>query len=96
MLKRLIGASSPVGMLKASLGDSSQAVKRIAHRVANASNGVQGDFASALEAAEAGQNSPVDLEAEMVALANEQLRYEASARLLQKVYQSLHAAVRGS
>lgn len=95
MLNRLIGSGSPVGMLKASLSDSSQAVKRIAHRVANASNGVRGDFASALEAAETDQNGPVDLEAEMVALANEQLRYEASARLLQKVYQSLHAAVRG-
>ena len=36
----------------------------------------------------------VDLETEMVALADEQIRFEAATRLLQKVYQQVRASVR--
>ena len=37
---------------------------------------------------------PIDLEAEMVSLADEQLRFEATAKLLQKAYQGLRTAIR--
>jgi flagellar basal body rod protein FlgB len=39
---------------------------------------------------------PVDLEAEMVSLADEQLRFEATAKLLQGTYQKIRLAVRGT
>jgi flagellar basal body rod protein FlgB len=94
MLNRLFGAGSSVTNLKEGLGRSTSAVREIAHRVANASSGPSG-FASALENAEAaGQGETVDLEREMVALADEQLRYEATSRLLEKVYQQIRLSIR--
>jgi flagellar basal body rod protein FlgB len=95
MLNRLLGSTSSVSELKAGLDRSTQAVREIAHRVANASSGPDGGFASALE--NAGGTAPgsgVDLEQEMVALADEQLRYEAASRLLEKVYQQIRSSVR--
>ncbi|RMH18184.1 MAG: hypothetical protein D6701_06670 [Gemmatimonadetes bacterium] len=99
MLSRLIGFDSPVGMLRSGLDASSREVKRIGHRVANALDGVQGgDFQRALDAAEQGRDAQdgtvVDLETEMVHLADAQLRYEATTRLLQKVYQNIRASIR--
>ncbi len=97
MLGKMIGSTSTVGMLKAGLDVSSRAVRGIAHRVANASTGNEGSFADTLEAARIGANTNgegVDLEAEMVRLADEQLRFEATSRLLQKVYQSIRLSIR--
>jgi len=95
MLNRLLGSTSTVSELKAGLNRSTQAVRGIAHRVANASSGPDGDFASALDNAGAAvPGSEVDLEQEMVALADEQLRYEAATRLLEKVYQQIRSSVR--
>ena len=92
MLTRLIGSGTAAEQLKEGLGASSRAVRGIAHRVANAGTP---DFAQALEAAEAaGEGNEVELEHEMVALADEQLRYEATASLLQKVYQQVRSAIR--
>ncbi len=95
MLSRLFGSQSSLPELKAGLDRSTQAVREIAHRVANASSGLTGDFSSALDAAgnDPGQNG-VDLEREMVTLADEQLRYEAAGRLLEKVYQQIRYSVR--
>lgn len=96
MLNRLFGSQSSVSELKAGLGRSTQAVRQIAHRVANASSGPDGEFASALEdASGTSSGSRVDLEQEMVALADEQLRYEAASRLLEKVYQQIRYSVKG-
>jgi len=88
MITRLLGTDSPASGLKEGLNASTQAVRGIAHRVSNASNP---DFQAALKAA---GEPPVDLDREMVALADEQLRYEAAASLLQKVYQSIRSSVR--
>ena len=53
------------------------------------------DFADALQAADAaGRGNAVDIEQEMVALADEQLRFEATANLLQKVYGQIRSAIR--
>ncbi len=66
--------------------------REIAHRVANASNGTTASFESALgEALEGGE---VDLEVEMVKLADEQIRYEAMGQLLQKVYGQIRSTMR--
>lgn len=96
MLNRLFGSETTTAQLKTGMTDSTRAVRQIAHRVSNASTGEEGDFASALEnASGVVDGRGVDLEQEMVALAEEQLRYEATARLLQKVYQQIRTSVRG-
>jgi flagellar basal body rod protein FlgB len=92
MLERLIGRDSSVAQLKEGLNASSQAVRGIAHRVANSGTP---DFAQALNDAQAaGDGQEVDIGKEMVALADEQLRYEAAANLLQKVYQQVRSSIR--
>jgi len=93
MLTRLIGAGTTSSELKQGLTESSQVVRGIAHRVANASTP---GFPDALQAAQA-QGQPgagVDIEREMVALADEQLRFETATNLLQKVYQQIRSSVR--
>jgi flagellar basal body rod protein FlgB len=40
------------------------------------------------------ENGQVDLEAEMTSLADEQLRYDATTKLLQKTYEQLRLSVR--
>lgn len=99
MLHRLIGRNTAVSMLKEGLDASSLRARQIAHRVANASTPNGGGFAGVLERAQVigpdGQPvNEVDLETEMVALADEQIRFEAATRLLQKVYQQVRASVR--
>ncbi len=94
LFARLVGRDTAVQQLKEGLDTSSRAVKGIAHRVANAGTP---DFAQALEEAQATGtpgDGPVDLEREMVALADEQLRFETTANLLQKVYQQIRSSVR--
>jgi flagellar basal body rod protein FlgB len=49
---------------------------------------VQGEAAAA-------QDAPVDVEGEMMALADEQLRFLATSRLLEKTYSSLRNAIKG-
>ena len=98
MLARLIGGTTTSAQLKDGLDASSRAVRGIAHRVANASTPDSAgtpDFAETLDAAEAGGvGEYVDIEKEMVALADEQLRFEAAASLLQKVYQQVRSSIR--
>lgn len=89
MLNRLMAGGSTVSALKTGLDRSTQNVRQIAHRVANAGSGQ--DFASALEEAQVGQ---VDLEKEMVSLAEEQIRYEATSKLLSKVYAQIRSSIR--
>lgn len=92
MLARLVGSGTKVAQLKDALDVSAANVRGIAHRVANA--GTPG-FAASLEAATASADgTEVDLEREMVALADEQLRFEAVATLLHRSYQGLRSAVR--
>ena len=90
MLTRLIGQGTSAAMLKEGLDVATVRARTIAHRIANASTPPDG-FAAALD--QAGQG-PVDLETEMVALADEQIRFEATAQLLRKVYAQVRASVR--
>ena len=97
MLNRLLGPDSTVSGLKAGLDASSRTVRGIAHRIANASTPGGPSFQNTLDEAQAGAAAgpeAVDVEAEMVRLADEQLRFEASTQLLQKLYQQIRSSVR--
>jgi len=94
-----MGRNTAVSMLKEGLDASALRARQIAHRVANAATPNGGGFAGVLDRVAVlgpdGQPmTEVDLETEMVALADEQIRFEAATRLLQKVYQQVRASVR--
>lgn len=94
MIDRLIGQGSTVDQLKSGLSDSTRTVRGIAHRVASAS-ARDGDFARALDDAQgAGAAEVVDMEQEMVSLAEEQIRFEAATSLLSKVYEQIRMGIR--
>ena len=93
MIHGLIGSSTVQG-LREELDTSMVRSREIAHRIANAANGTTASFESALDGAMA--EGEVDLEEEMVHLANEQIRYEAASQLLQKVYGQIRATMRSS
>jgi len=97
MITRILGPNSPSAWLKQGLDESSTRARAIADRIANASTPA---FASALSTAELAAIDAEDkstealLEEQMVALADEQIRFEAMTRLLQKTYASARASVR--
>ena len=91
MIGRLMGPTTSVAQLKEGMDMSVERARGIAHRISNASNG---GFAGALDAVQAGSVPTVDLEGEMVALADEQIRFEALTRLLQKTYMQVRASIK--
>lgn len=93
----LIGRVTSANQLKQSLDVSVQRTRSIADRVARATAMQQG-FALPDTPTSPGsvEQGPVDIEAEMVSLADEQLRYEAAAKLLEKTYANLRGAMRNS
>ncbi len=91
MLSKLIGSDTAAAELRQGLTASSRNVRAIAHRVANASNP---DFVSVLDSFGNPGGGEVRIEEEMVALADEQLRFETAASLLQKVYQQIRSSIR--
>lgn len=96
MLKNLFGAGTRSAMLRGGLEEASRTQKTIAARIEQASTASSGDFASALSGANAAaaKAPEVDLQQEMVNLADTQLRYEASAKLLQETYSQIRTAIR--
>lgn len=92
MIRGLIGAGTIVEGLRQELDASAVRSRAIANRVANASNTGGASFDGALD--EAMRGDGVDLEVEMVALADEQIRYEALAEALQKLYGQIRSSVR--
>jgi len=93
VIRGLLGSNSVQG-LRQGLDESIVRSREIAHRVSNASNGSTASFESALDGAMGPDE--VDVETEMVALANEQLTYEAMGSLLQKMYGQIRASMRSS
>ena len=89
---------SSAASLRQGLDVSSARVRGIADRVAKASMQNGDGFALPATTAASPQGAqpgpPVDLEAEMVSLADEQLRYETTAKLLQGTYQKIRLAIR--
>ncbi len=97
MLKALFGPSTLTSMLRGGLEETSATHRAIAQRVAGALQASSSvDFPDAL-AAQSGKDrvSEADLENDMTALADTQLRYEADAKLLKAAYQQLRSALRG-
>lgn len=92
MIRRIFGAESVIGRIKTQMDDSVQKHREIAHRVANATTLGGGTFEGAL--AQANGQNPVDLERDMVELADTQLRFEAAANLLRKSYDQLRTSFR--
>jgi flagellar basal body rod protein FlgB len=98
MLYGFIGRVSKANDLKEALDVSAQRTRMIADRVAKATLAGADGFATTLQGVQSGktptEGEPVDLETEMVSLADEQLRYETTARLLQKAYQNIRNSLR--
>ncbi len=73
------------------------AARRIAHRVAvaDARAAGQDDFAAELARARGiDPNESIDLETEMVALAEEQLHSETTMALMSKLYEQIRSGIR--
>ena len=98
MLFGFINRISGAHQLRQGLDASAARTRGIADRVAKASLANGDGFALAATTAESGPGAqpgpPVDVEGEMVSLADEQLRYEATAKLLEKTYAQLRTSIR--
>ena len=96
MLFGLIDRTTSATSLKSALDKSVERSRGIADRVSKAS--LQNGDGFSLEAKAGNANAaanPVNVEDEMVGLADEQLRFLATSRLLEKTYQSLRTAIKG-
>jgi flagellar basal body rod protein FlgB len=97
-INRVTGAAA----LRQGLDASAARTRGIADRVAKASLGNGDGFAlastttqDAASGQQQGQGQKVDLEGEMMSLADEQLRYETTSKLLEKTYSQLRSSIRG-
>ena len=96
MLYGFFGRVSSSVALRENMDQSTQRTRLIADRVSKATLQNQDGFA--LPEAEAAPGTegegPIDLESEMVSLADEQLHFEATARVLQRAYQQIRTSLR--
>lgn len=95
MIYGFIGRTSSAEQMKQALDTGVARTRLIADRVAKASIGGSDGFsmpAAGVPAASAGAGA-VDLESEMVSLADEQLRFDAAAKLLEKAYQQIRTSI---
>jgi hypothetical protein len=92
----LFGSDTDYARLRGGLDETSATQRTIAARVAAAtsSSSTNGDFATQLGAHKAGAApSQADLQQDMAALADTELRYETCAKLLQSAYAGLRSAM---
>ena len=97
MMTGFISRVIPAAELKDALDVGSQRVRAIADRVSKASLQNQDGFAlpgSASVTGAATATAGVDIETEMTNLADEQLRYEATSKLLSKAYDQVRTALK--
>ena len=99
VIHNFIGRVSSANQLKSALDVGSQRVRAIADRVSQAALQNQDGFALPSSAMpepgqEAVASSAVDLESEMTNLADAQLRYEATSKLLSKAYAQVRTSMR--
>jgi len=98
MIHGFFGRVSAANQLKGALDVGSSRTRAIADRVAKATMNNADGFAMPDANGQVGDvpqvGEPVDLEAEMVSLADQQLRFEATARLLQKAYEQVRMSIR--
>jgi len=95
MINNVLGTASTTADLRRELTSSMERTRAGADRIANAYNGTDASFTDALDAAQNGGAEQVDVETEMIRLADEQIRFDAMSRMLSKVYQQVRASVRG-
>jgi flagellar basal body rod protein FlgB len=91
----VIARTTNANDLKDALDLSARRTREIAGRVAQAS--LNGNGFALPNSSVPGQNDPgdpIDLEAEMTALADEQVRNEAMQKLLEKAYTQLRTAIK--
>jgi flagellar basal body rod protein FlgB len=96
MLFGLIDRTTSAPSLKSALDRSVERSRGIADRVSKAT--LQNGDGFALEASRGNAGTaanPVNVDDEMVALGDEQLRFLATSRLLEKTYASLRNAIKG-
>ena len=97
MLRSLFGPSSLASMLRGGLEETSATHRVIADRVAGRlSSSANPAFEDKLQSEAARAQQEADLQRDMTALADTQLRYEADAKLLRDSYAGLRAAIRGN
>lgn len=100
MLFGFINRVSPSAQLRDALDASAVRSRAIGDRVAKATMANGDGFALPATTGESASGAqpgpPVDVEAEMVSLADEQLRYEATAKLLRDAYQEVRLAMKGN
>ena len=93
MLFNFVGRVTSATALKESLDASSQRTRELAHRVAGATlNGASGFALPSDGGAATGEK--IDLESAMVQLSDEQVRYEMTAKLLEKAYAGVRTSLR--
>lgn len=95
MINRILGTGTITDKLRGGLEEASATQRTIANRVAGAlKQSTTSDFAQEL-GGKLTQEAE-SLEQDMAALADTQLRYEATARLLQLAYRDLRTAAGGN
>ena len=94
MLIRMMGGGSLMAGLRTGLSESTRSVRSVAHQLANASTPGAMPGAEGAPGAQGEGLSEAALEESMVRLADEQLRFDATANLLQKVHQQFRSAIR--
>jgi len=97
MITGFISRVVPAAELKDALDIGTQRVRAIADRVSTASLQNQDGFALPGTPGASGavtNSSGVDIESEMISLADEQLRYEATSKLLSKAYDQVRTALK--
>ncbi|WP_396202069.1 hypothetical protein [Gemmatimonas sp.] len=95
MLFGLIDRTTSATSLKGALDKSVERSRGIADRVSKATVGNGDGFALESKTGTAQANlNPVNVEDEMMALADEQIRFLATTRLLEKTYASLRSAIK--
>jgi flagellar basal body rod protein FlgB len=95
MLFGVLARATNANDLKDALDLSSTRTRAIAQRVAQSTVNGNG-FALPIDptTGQPTQTDQVDMEAEMTSLADEQVRFEATAKLLEKTYAQLRTAIK--
>ena len=92
MLLGFFGRVSQAPQLIDALDAGSQRVRSIAQRVSGAT--LKNESGFSIPGAAAAESNGVNMEEEMTRLADEQLRYETSAKLLEKAYANIRLSIR--
>jgi len=95
MVNELFGSGTMISQLRGGLTEVIATHRTIATRVANAmSQSSSTSFGAQLDAKMASQEN--ELQTDMASLADNELRYETTAKLLQKSYGDLRTAITGN